>query len=69
MSPNIRTKEGVSDMIIFLELNLLQNDKDYPIKPLVKALRLAMQHNFFRFGNTHHRQKGEIVIGEPPACD
>ena len=69
MSPNIRRKEGASDMMIFLELNRLQNDKDCPIKPSVKALRSTIQHGVFRFGNTHYRQNGRTAIGKPPACD
>ena len=34
--PNNNAEEGVSAMILLFELNLLQHDKDYPIKPVIR---------------------------------
>ena len=69
MHPNIKTEDGIAAMILLFELNLLKHEKEHPIKPLIKDLRLVMTHNVFKFGNAYYLQKDGTAIGSLPACD
>ena len=69
MHPKIKTEEGIAEMILLFELNLLKHDKEHPIKPVIKALRLVMKHTVFNFGNAYYLQKDGAAINTPPVRD
>ena len=69
MCPNITTEEAVGALTLAYETDLLQFGENFPIKQLIKALRMLMQHNVFRFGSTCCVQEDGTAIGQPPATD
>ena len=51
-------------------INLFDNQrhwKHYNAEALTAALRLVMQNNIFRFGNSWFKQKTGTAMGTPPA--
>ena len=62
---NINTEVGIAEILISYETSLLKHTKITPIKQLMRALRLFVQHNVFRFGKKNHG----VAIGAPLAID
>ena len=50
MCPNIDTEEGIAAMLLSFDLNIVNfNTDSMPIKQLMRALRLLMKCNVFKF--------------------
>lgn len=51
------------------QTDLLQVGEKFPIKQLIRALRILMKHNTFQFGSAFYLQEDGAAIGQPPAAD
>ena len=70
MCPNIDTEEGVAATILSFEHSIFKHDiGNTPIPQLLRALRLMMKHNVFKFGDTCYRQMNGAAIGSVPESD
>ena len=69
MCPNINIEEGVASLLLSHETDLLKFGDNFPIKQLIRALRILMKHNVFKFGSTYYLQKDGTEIGQPLATD
>ena len=69
MHPNINTEEATPSLILAYETDLMDFGPKFPIKQLVRALRILMKHDAFKFGSTYYLQQDGTSIGQPPATD
>ena len=70
MCPNIDTDEGITAILLSFELNTIEYDTSKtPVPQLIKALRLMITCNVFRFGDTYCRERNGTAIGSVPASD
>ncbi len=65
MYTNIDTSHALNEITNYLQNNPLPTTVDIPA--LIDGLRIIMQHNLFRFGDTFWVQQTGTAMGAPPA--
>ena len=64
MYTNIPTSKALARISLYLSRNYF---RDVPVRELMAALRLVMENNLFKFGDTHWLQLSGTAMGTPPA--
>jgi hypothetical protein len=68
MYTNIDTEHALAVIETFLVSSPIPEMEQVNVKALVKALKIIMNHNVFRFGDTYWAQLTGTAMGTPPAC-
>lgn len=68
MYTNIDTKHALEEIKVFLASSDIPAREDVNTDALVEALKIIMEHNVFRFGDTFWVQLAGTAMGTPPAC-
>lgn len=67
MYTNIDTDHALTVIHTFLKQSNLPASESFNVDALMAALRIVMQHNVFRFGDTFWLQTSGTAMGTPPA--
>ena len=63
MHPKKNTEEAIASLILAHETDLSELGENFPIKQLIRALRMLMKHNVFKFSSTCYSQQDGTAIG------
>jgi hypothetical protein len=65
MYTNIKTEPALEEMTAYLRAN--KKEFSYPCEALIEALQIVFRNNYFKFGDTYHKQISGTAMGTPPA--
>ncbi|KAL7502742.1 hypothetical protein ACHAXN_000909 [Cyclotella atomus] len=65
MYTNIKTEPALEEMTAYLREN--KSKFTYPCEALIEALQIVFRNNYFKFGDTYHKQISGTAMGTPPA--
>ena len=63
MCLNIDTEEVIAALTLACETDLMQFGENFLMKQLIRALRIQMKHNIFRFRSACYLHQDRIAIG------
>ena len=66
MYTNINTNDALEALEVYLTANTVLFP-NFPMTPLIEALKFLMTHNVFQFGDTFWHQERGTAMGAPPA--
>jgi hypothetical protein len=68
MHSNIDTKHVIDSMSNWFKPHEQDTGPDFPMEFMLKGLRLIMDNNFFKLGDTWFHQNKGSAMGTSPAC-